>query len=70
MSSTKSKFINLKERGFSEEMSANGRAQLASFSEEWDSPKMDIYDDYDNLKNQHKIRKNSLLEWGRQSIQG
>ena len=70
MSSTKSKFINLKERSFSEEMAARVRAQLASFSEEWDSPEMDIYGDYDNLKNQHKIRNNSLLEWGRQGIRG
>lgn len=26
------------------------RARLASFAEEWDSPEMDVYDDYDAAK--------------------
>lgn len=45
-------YVDLQERGISEEKAARVRAQLASFSEEWDSPEMDIYDDYDNAKRQ------------------
>ena len=45
-------YVDLEERGISEETAARIRAQLASFSEEWDSPEMDIYDDYDNARRQ------------------
>lgn len=43
-------YIDLKEHGISEEQAARIRAQLGSFAEEWESPEMDIYDDYDNLR--------------------
>ena len=44
------KYVDLLERGISETDASNLRARLASFAQEWDSPEMDIYDDYDNAK--------------------
>ena len=43
-------YIELRGCGIPEEQAARIREQLASFAEEWESPEMDIYDDYDNLK--------------------
>ena len=42
--------IDLRTLGIDEAQAADMRARLASFAEEWDSPEMDIYDDYDNAK--------------------
>ena len=42
--------IDLQARGFDEAQAAQLRAQLASFAEDWDSPEMDIYDNYDAAK--------------------
>lgn len=42
--------IDLREYGISEELAADLRARLATFAEDWDSPEMDIYDDYDAAK--------------------
>ncbi len=42
--------IDLRERGISEGQAADMRARLASFAEDWESPEMDVYDDYDNAK--------------------
>ncbi len=39
--------IDLRERGIDEAHAAELRARLAAFVEDWDSPEMDIYDDYD-----------------------
>jgi hypothetical protein len=39
--------IDLRARGISEEQANVLRAQLAPFAEEWDSPEMSIYDDYE-----------------------
>lgn len=39
--------IDLRMRGINEEQAGELRAQLASFAEEWDSPEMSIYDNYD-----------------------
>ena len=39
--------IDLRVRGISEEQAGALRAQLASFADEWDSPEMSIYDNYD-----------------------
>jgi hypothetical protein len=39
--------IDLADLGISSAAAAELRARLASFAEEWDSPDMDIYDDYD-----------------------
>ena len=39
--------VNLAERGVDSAGAADLRDRLATFAEEWDSPEMDIYDDYD-----------------------
>ncbi|MCQ3938823.1 MAG: hypothetical protein DPW18_17520 [Chloroflexi bacterium] len=39
--------IDLRARGISEEQAGEIRAQLAAFAEEWDSPEMSIYDNYE-----------------------
>lgn len=44
------KYVDLLERGISERDAINLRARLASFAEDWDSPEMDVYDNYDNAK--------------------
>lgn len=38
---------DLRARGISEEQANSLRAQLAAFAEEWDSPEMSVYDNYD-----------------------
>ena len=40
--------IDLAELGIGREAAADLRARLATFAAEWDSPEMDIYDDYDS----------------------
>lgn len=42
--------IELAARGIDEKQAADLRARLATFAEEWDSPEMDIYDNYDAAK--------------------
>jgi hypothetical protein len=42
--------IGLRERGMNEARAAEVRAQLQTFTEDWDSPDMAIYDDYDAAK--------------------
>lgn len=44
--------IDLRARGIDEAQAAELRAQLATFAEDWDSPEMDVYDDYDAAKMQ------------------
>ena len=44
------RLTDLQERGISEEQAAELRAQLGAFAEEWDSPEMSCYDDYDAAK--------------------
>jgi hypothetical protein len=44
------KFIDLRERGIDEAQAADLRARLATFAEDWNSPEMDIYDNYDAAK--------------------
>ena len=39
--------VDLYARGISEEQASTLRAQLAAFAEEWDSPEMSVYDNYD-----------------------
>lgn len=43
-------YIDLQTRGINEEQAANLRTQLGTFAEEWNSPEMSIYDDYDSAK--------------------
>jgi hypothetical protein len=42
--------IDLPARGIDKAHAADLRARLATFAEEWDSPEMDVYDDYDAAK--------------------
>ena len=42
--------IDLRTRGIDETQAADLRASLATFAEDWDSPEMDIYDNYDAAK--------------------
>ena len=42
--------IDLRERGINEAQAAEMRARLASFAEDWESPEMDVYDNYDEEK--------------------
>lgn len=42
--------IDLRARGIYEAQAADLRARLATFAEDWDSPEMDIYDNYDAAK--------------------
>src|SRR5919108_4646308 len=42
--------IDLRARGIDEAHAAELRARLAMFAEDWDSPDMAVYDDYDAAK--------------------
>jgi hypothetical protein len=42
--------IDLRSRGIDEAHAAELRARLATFAEDWDSPEMAMYDDYDAAK--------------------
>ncbi len=42
--------IDLRECGIDEAQAANLRARLACFTEDWESPEMSIYDNYDEEK--------------------
>ncbi len=39
--------VDLRERGINEAQAAELRAQLGTFAEDWNSPEMAVYDDYD-----------------------
>ena len=41
---------DLRERGIDETQAADLRARLNLFAEDWESPEMDIYDNYDAAK--------------------
>jgi hypothetical protein len=42
--------IDLRARGIEEAQAAELRARLSTFAEDWDSPEMSIYDNYDAIK--------------------
>ena len=42
--------IDLRARGIDETQAADIRARLASFAKDWESPEMDVYDNYDEEK--------------------
>lgn len=44
------KIIDLRVREIDESQTADLRARLATFAEDWESPEMSIYDDYDAVK--------------------
>jgi hypothetical protein len=39
--------IDLRAQGIDEAQAADLRARLATFTDDWSSPEMDVYDDYD-----------------------
>ena len=41
---------DLRNRGIDENQAASLRARLSTFVDDWESPEMDIYDDYDGNK--------------------
>lgn len=43
-------FIDLRTRGIDELEASDLQARLATFAEEWESPEMSIYDNYDAAK--------------------
>ena len=42
--------IDLEAHGINQDQAADLRGRLAAFIEEWESPEMDVYDDYDSAK--------------------
>lgn len=48
--------VSLRERGIDEAQAADLRNRLASFAEEWESPEISPYDNYDVSKNQLETR--------------
>jgi hypothetical protein len=42
--------IYLREYGIEQAQASELRERLATFAEDWDSPEMDVYDDYDAVK--------------------
>ena len=44
---TRPSSIPLEARGIDEAQAADLRARLSTFADEWESPEMDIYDDYE-----------------------
>lgn len=44
------KIIDLRARGIDEARAADLRARLATFVEDWESPEMSVYNDYDAAK--------------------
>jgi hypothetical protein len=42
--------VDLQARGIDEAHAAELRARLATFAPEWETPEMDVYDDYDDAK--------------------
>ena len=44
------KGVSLRERGIDEAQAADLRMRLATFAEDWDSPEMDVYDDYETIQ--------------------
>ncbi len=42
--------VDLRKRGINKPQAKTLRAQLATFAEDWDSPEMSAYDNYDDAK--------------------
>ena len=51
--------IDLRERGIDETQAADLRARFSTFVEDWESPEMSIYDNYD--KEKAKLEKKGIL---------
>lgn len=52
----KPNLVDLRARGIDKAQAAELRARLAAFAEDWDSPEMSIYDDYDAAKAELQTR--------------
>ena len=48
--------VNLRKRGVSRKQAKELRAQLASFADDWDSPEMSAYGNYDAAKSHAQAR--------------
>jgi len=48
--------VNLRKRGVTRKQAKELRAQLASFAEDWNSPEMSAYDNYDAAKSHAQAR--------------
>ena len=48
--------MDLREHGIDKAQAAELRARLACFAEDWESPEMDIYDNYDEEKSKLQTR--------------
>ena len=46
--------IDLRQHGINEEQAASLRQRLSAFIEDWESPEMAVYDDYDESKIQKR----------------
>jgi hypothetical protein len=46
----KPNYVDLRARGIDETQAAGLCAHLTTFAQDWDSPEMDIYDNYDAAK--------------------
>jgi hypothetical protein len=47
-----SKDVDLRARGISKQQAADLRMRLATFTEDWDSPEMSVYDNYTSANTQ------------------
>lgn len=52
----KSGYVDLRARGIDETQAADLRARLSTFAEDWSSPEMDIYDDYESVRTDLQTR--------------
>ena len=50
MNGRESGAIDLQTRGINQAQAAELRARMEPFAEEWNSPEMDVYNDYDAAK--------------------
>ena len=52
--------VNLHQRGFTKKQVQQLREQLSSFAEEWESPEMSAYDDYDAARSGDETRRQRI----------
>jgi hypothetical protein len=48
--------VDLQERGIDQTQAAVLRARLAAFAEDWESPEISVYDNYDETKSKLQTR--------------
>jgi hypothetical protein len=57
-----SNYTDLGALGIDEAQAADLRGRLPCFIEDWESPKMDMYDDYDSAKNLMMVQGDDIRE--------